>query len=66
MHPTIRRVLLYTILAAALYLVATFFAKSQIAFVTIFAIGLLIGLAADLMFLTHLLRLPWSRRRQQH
>ena len=62
MHPTIRRVLLYTILAAALYLVATFFAKSQIAFVTIFAIGL----AADLMFLTHLLRLPWSRRRQQH
>ena len=60
----VKRILAYMLLAALLYAIATFFAVSQAAFVAIFGVGLVIGLAADLMFLTHLIRLPWRRRRE--
>jgi hypothetical protein len=64
MDPRIARILVYMVLAAALYGIATFFAESQAAFVTIFVVGLSIGITADLMFLTHIVRLPWKRRKQ--
>jgi hypothetical protein len=60
----VKRILAYMLLAAVLYAVATFLTVSQTAFVMIFGTGLVIGIAADLMFLTHLVRLPWRRRNQ--
>ena len=64
MHRTIRRVLAYMVLAVALYAIATFFTESQTAFVVVFGLGLLIGLTADLLFLSHLILLPWRRHRK--
>jgi hypothetical protein len=49
------------VLAAALYAIATFFAVNQATFVVIFGVGAVIGITADLMFLCHLIRLPWRR-----
>jgi hypothetical protein len=61
MSPAMIRILLYMVLAAALYAIATFFAVSQTTFVVIFAVGFVIGVIADLMWLAHLVRLPWQR-----
>jgi hypothetical protein len=54
MHTAVKRVIFYTILAASCYGIATFFGESQAVFVVVFSIGLLIGLAAELMFWRHL------------
>jgi hypothetical protein len=62
MDRRIKRILAYMLLAAGLYAVATFLTVSQAAFLTIFGTGLVIGIAADLMFLRHLIRLPLRRR----
>ena len=63
MHRTMKRVLAYMVLAAALYAIATFFTESQTAFIVIFGLGLLIGLAAELLFWSHLILLPWRRHK---
>jgi hypothetical protein len=65
MNPGLKRILFYMVLAAALYAVATFFTESQAVFVAIFVVGLTIGVAADLMYLAYLIRLPWRRPRQK-
>lgn len=64
MDPKIARILFYMVVAAILYAIASFFAKSQAAFVAIFVVGLVIGVTADVMFLAHLFHLPWRRRKQ--
>ena len=64
MDARIKRIVAWMLLAAALYVIATFATESRIAFAVIFGAGLSIGLAADLMFLTHLFRLPRNRRRR--
>lgn len=63
MHKTMKRVLLYMLLAAACYFIATFFTEGRAAFIAVFGFGLLVGLTADLMFLIHLFRVPWDRRK---
>ena len=63
MHRTMKRVLAYMVLAAVFYAIATFFTESQTAFVVIFGLGLLIGLAAELLFWSHVILLPWKRRK---
>ena len=62
MHSTVKRVLLYMLLAATCYFIAVLFTESRSAFIAVFGFGLLVGLSADLMFLAHLIRLPWKRR----
>jgi hypothetical protein len=64
MHSTIKRVVLYLAVAAALYGIATFFVDGRTAFIVVFGLGLFIGLTAELMFWFHLFRLPWKSRGQ--
>ena len=64
MHTAIKRVLAYVALACVLYGIATFFVESQVAFVIVFGIGLLIGLTAELMFWAHMFRLTRQRQRR--
>lgn len=57
-----KRILLYMVCAAGLYAVAVFFTESQAAFAAVFVVGLLLGLAGDLLFLGRLILLPIKRR----
>ncbi len=54
MHTAVKRVIFYMVLAAACYGIATVLGESQAVFVAVFSTGLLIGLAAELMFWRHL------------
>lgn len=63
MHKTIKRVLLYMLIAVACYVIAVFFTEGRAAFIAVFGAGLLVGVIADLTFLLHLVRLPWARQR---
>ena len=62
MHSAVKRVLVYLALSASLYAVAIFFVDSQIAFITVFVAGLLLGLIAEFSFWLHLFRV--ARKRQ--
>lgn len=62
MHSAIKRVLVYTALAAVFYAIAIFFVDSRTAFIAVFSMGLLLGLTAELIFWIHLFRLARKRR----
>lgn len=62
MHSAIKRVLVYLALSAVFYAIAIFFVDSRAAFITVFVLGLVLGLTAELIFWVHLFRL--SRKRQ--
>ncbi len=64
MHSAIKRVLLYVVLSVTFYGIAILFVDSQTAFITVFGLGLLIGIAAELIFFFHIVRLPWNRQRR--
>ncbi len=63
MPAAIKRVLAYTMLAVTCYAVAVFFVETRVAFIVVFFVGLVIGTIADVLFLTHLIRLPFTRHR---
>ena len=64
MHTAVKRVIFYMVLAVTCYGIAIFLGESQVVFVAVFSIGLLIGLTAELMFWHHLYRVFSDRRRQ--
>ena len=62
MQPRLKRVVFYSVLSPICVSVAIIFTESRTAFVTVFSIGLLIALAADLLFWHHLYRVFSDRR----
>ena len=64
MPAAIKRVLAYAIVAAICYTVAVFFVESRATFIVVFFTGFVIGMIADVLLLTHLIRLPFTRHRR--
>ena len=62
MHRTVRRVLVYLLVSAVCYAIAVFFVDNQTAFFAVFGLGLLVGIAAEVRFWAHIIRLPRNRR----
>lgn len=61
MSPTIRRVVLYVALASACYFIAVAFAAEGPAFIAIFGLGLMIGVVAEVLLWSHVLRVTLRR-----
>ena len=64
MHDAIKRVILYLLLTAVCLGIAIYWTESRTAFIGVFAIGLVLGVTAELMFWWHVLRLPFKGRRR--
>jgi site-specific recombinase len=63
-HSAIKRVLVYLALSAIFYAIAIFFVDGRTAFVTVFVLGLLLGLTAEVIFWLHLFRVFRKRQSQ--
>lgn len=65
MHPTIKRALFYMALTGAALFIGAVFTESRGAFVAVLVFALAVGLVGEVLFWSHVLRIPFDRRRRR-
>lgn len=64
MDRTTKRILLYVVIGVLLYGTATLFVESQAVFIVIFGAGVLVVVAAEVLFWVQAVRLSLKRRKE--
>ncbi|MGD8339575.1 MAG: hypothetical protein PVH89_02265 [Gammaproteobacteria bacterium] len=62
MHNTIKRVLFFMAVMGVAMIIAILFTETRESFIAVFGLGLVAGIAGELLFWGHILLLPGKRR----